>query len=126
MTTPAHRSAHLVTAILALGLAGLLGSGCADGLDPDDDQARMAVVFVADGGLVQTVGSYDIESGELAFEARAQRDMDTRIGDAGYRAFVADDAELSEVDLAAGVVFVAEQLDEGEELELRVVGDDIG
>ena len=127
MTIPFHPPVRVRAAALGLAaLATLLGSACAHGPDPDDDQARLAVVFVADGGLTQTVGSYDIASGELVFVARAQDDMVERNGDAGYRALVDDAGELVEVDLDEGMVSVAAELDDGDALELRVVGADIG
>jgi hypothetical protein len=127
MTTPSHRPGRVGAAALGFAaIATFLGSACA--LDPvhDDDEARLAVVFVADSGLTQSVGSYDVASGELTFEARAQDDMSERVGDAGYRALVDDDGELFEVDLEAGVVLVTAELDDGDALELRVVGADIG
>jgi hypothetical protein len=125
MPTRSHRSDPLAVA-LGLALVTFLGSACGQGPGPDGDEARLAVVFVAESGLTQTVGSYDVASGELTFVGRAQDDMNERVGDASYRALVEDDGELVEVDLDEGAVSVSAELDDGDALELRVVGADIG
>jgi hypothetical protein len=119
----------MTTSFQRLGLVALatsLSMGCAPGPDHVDEEARLTVVFVADSGLTHTVGSYDVASGELTFVERAQDDLVERVGDAGYRALVDDDGALVEVDLDEGVVSVTADLEDGDALELSIVGDDIG
>ena len=126
MTTPTDRFGRVDAAALGLAaLATVFASACGHD-DSVHTEARLAVVFVADSGLTQTVGNYDVESGELTFVGRAQDDMGERVGDAGYRALVDDAGELVEVDLDDGAVAVSAELGDGDVLELRVAGPDIG
>jgi hypothetical protein len=123
MQTPPSRPTRTVAIGLRFALAALatlLGSACADGSEPGDDQARLAVVFTADDGRVQTVGSYDARSGELTFVPRAQVDMREHLADAGYSASVEHAGELAAVDLEVGVAVTLAELVDGDVLELRV------
>jgi hypothetical protein len=103
----------------------LLATGCAGGHDHEDDPSRLAVVATDADGFTLTVGSYDAGTGELTFLANAQDDLREQVGAAGHRALVGDAGDLVEVDLEAGVAVLAEQLEEGDALELRIAAADL-
>lgn len=113
---------------LGLGLAlitTLFASACDHGPE-NDDVARLAVVLVSADGLEQSVGSYDVESGELTFAPAMQAEMREVIGDNGYRAIVAHDGEDTDVDLDEGSAATTPDLEDGEVLELRATRADVG
>jgi hypothetical protein len=119
MTTPGRR--HIPALRLGLAvLAALLASACDQGPDDHDSEARLAVVLIAEDGLEQSIGSYDIETGALTFAPQVQDDMREVFGDAGHRAIVAHEGDDADVDLDAGVALTAAELDDGDVLELRV------
>lgn len=111
---------------LRLGLLATLLAGACDQAPDNDGAPRLAVVIVADDGRAQGLGSYDVETGELTFAPAVQDEMRERIGASGYRAIVVHDGDDADVDLDAGVAVVTAELAEGDVLELRAVGDDIG
>lgn len=113
---------------LGLGLA-LLASSIATACDqPDHDDAapRLAVVLVGADRLEESMGSYDVETGELTFAPQVQDELREVLGDAGYGAIVAHDGEDADVDLDEGVAVTTAELEEGDVLELRATRADVG
>lgn len=104
---------------LAFAAFALLGSACTTAAEPNDG-SRLAVVHTADDGTVQTVGSYDPESGELTFLPLAQDQMREHLADAGYSASVEHAGEQADVDFDDGVAAIVPELEDGDALELRV------
>lgn len=124
MTTPVRQPAR--TFGLGFALLATFLSACDQGPDTDDGAPRLAVVLIAADGLEETLGSYDVESGELTFVPAMQDDMREVLGGNGYRAIVAHDGEDADVDLDAGVAVTAAELEDGDVLELRAVRADVG
>lgn len=117
MTTPAR----LLRATL---LATIFATACDPGTD--DDAPRLAVVLATDSGLEQDIGSYDAGSGELTLTRDVQVRLSDRFGDTDRRVIVAYDGEPAEIDLDAGVAVTTPDLEDGDVLELRVVGEGAG
>lgn len=125
MTTPSRRPARALGLGIALFATSLVGA-CAQGPEGDDAAPRLAVVLVGADGLEESMGSYDVETGELTFSPEAHDELREVVGDAGYRAIVTHEGEDADVDLDAGVAVTTAELEEGEVLELRAHRPDVG
>lgn len=113
---------------LGLGLAlltALFTSACDQGQD-NRDTSRLAVVLVSADGNEQSVGSYDVESGEITFAPAMQDDMRVLVGGNGFAAIVAHDGEDAEVDIDEGVAATTPDLEDGDVLDLRAARSDVG
>lgn len=113
---------------LGLGFAlitTLFASACDDGSE-DHETARLAVVLVSADGLEHSVGSYDVESGDLTFAPAVQDEMREVIGGNGYRALVTHGGEDADVDLDDGMAATTPDLEAGDVLELRAARADVG
>jgi hypothetical protein len=125
MTTPSRR--HARTLGLGFGLlAAVLASACDPGPEHDDGEPRLAVVYVADDGIEQSVGSYDVDSGELTFAPEVQDALRERVAGAGYRPIIAHEGDDADIDLDAGVALTTAELEDGDVIELRATRLDVG
>lgn len=124
MTTPSRK--HARTLGLGFALFATFLSACDPRPDNDDAAPRLVVVLVGQDGLEESLGSYDVESGELTFASAVQDEMREVLGGNGYHAIVAHDGEDADVDLDEGVAATTPELEDGDVLELRAVRSDVG